>query len=619
MARAKTPEELEEERRLRAAQRNANSAASSQTSASQDQQSAAERAAAQEAARQRAAAAAATSAATNPGDSKTQSSRYRQDPDNPYSTNPYSEEEQNADEREGDALGLDSEEVRRRRQENAVAGEQGAAYKAASYRAGAAGRQRVGTIEDERRRALGLSAYQTEAARQGSIERVGSNVGQIDRSNIRDAEQFRNTQAGLISRLEAAERGEGPSLAQSQLRQATDRNLSQLMGMQAAVRGRATGALQQRQLMGAQSAAQQDAAIQSADLRMREQLAAREQLAGVAGQARGQDIGLRGQDIGLESTQAGMNLQREQFNTAAENARRAANTGYEQQANLANLASQNSTQALREQLAQQYMAQGMTQEEANRRAETEALNVALKQQEDANKRAHERYLTEEAQPGLGDQILGVASQAIGGAAMGAGAALASDVNAKTNIQPAGAIQPMGSNVPDLGVMEAKLKPMSEDDEAESFLSKFGKSLYKSDMGSTLGNGFKQMAYGLTNKLMGGSAPTPDVSSDMMGKTNVVSDKNKKMNAETKPKSESDEFLQSLKAYTWDYKNPMKHGSGRHLGVMAQDLEKTPYGRSMVFDTPDGKKVDAGKLANAAMASILSLDERLKAIESKKGK
>lgn len=85
------------------------------------------------------------------------------------------------------------------------------------------------------------------------------------------------------------------------------------------------------------------------------------------------------------------------------------------------------------------------------------------------------------------------------------------------------------------------------------------------------------------------------------------------------------FLDKLSAYSYEYKEGMKNkpnaGDGRYLGVMAQELEKAgPVGKSMVQTSPDGmKQVDYGKGMGTILAAQIQLNERLKAIEAKKGK
>jgi len=78
----------------------------------------------------------------------------------------------------------------------------------------------------------------------------------------------------------------------------------------------------------------------------------------------------------------------------------------------------------------------------------------------------------------------------------------------------------------------------------------------------------------------------------------------------------DEFLDSITGYKYNYKKPDRHGEGEHAGVMAQDLEKTEVGASLVEDTPEGKMVDFGKGFGAILASLAQVNDRLKIVEGK---
>ena len=51
-----------------------------------------------------------------------------------------------------------------------------------------------------------------------------------------------------------------------------------------------------------------------------------------------------------------------------------------------------------------------------------------------------------------------------------------------------------------------------------------------------------------------------------------------------------------------------------VGVMAQDLEKSPMGASFVKDTPKGKMVDYGHGLAAILASQANIHDRLRNLE-----
>jgi hypothetical protein len=66
-------------------------------------------------------------------------------------------------------------------------------------------------------------------------------------------------------------------------------------------------------------------------------------------------------------------------------------------------------------------------------------------------------------------------------------------------------------------------------------------------------------------------------------------------------------------YSYEYRNPNAPGAapGRHFGPMAQDLEQTPVGRSVVTTGPDGKKaVDTGRLTLVNSAAVGEQQRRI---------
>lgn len=113
-------------------------------------------------------------------------------------------------------------------------------------------------------------------------------------SNVDPA--FRNYQLGLAAQLQAQASGQGPSLAQMQLKQATDRTLNQSLGNIRAATGANAGlSARTAALAGAQGLGA--AANQSGQLRLQEQQTAQQQLANVAGAGRSGDLTANGQSI----------------------------------------------------------------------------------------------------------------------------------------------------------------------------------------------------------------------------------------------------------------------------------------------------------------------------------
>lgn len=81
----------------------------------------------------------------------------------------------------------------------------------------------------------------------------------------------------------------------------------------------------------------------------------------------------------------------------------------------------------------------------------------------------------------------------------------------------------------------------------------------------------------------------------------------------------EEFASKLKASKFKYKSPNgeSYQEGEITGVMAQDLEKSKLGKSMVMDSPKGKMVDLKKAVPATMAAVSEIMKRLKKLEEKK--
>lgn len=150
---------------------------------------------------------------------------------------------------------------------------------------------------------------------QDSLARGLANAGgraapQVD---ARAQDQMRAGQNSLISGLQAQAGGTGPSLAQNQLRAATDRNLSQALAVAQTAGAGNAGAL--RNVANQRAAIGQEAAGQSADLRLNEQMQAQNQLGQVLAGARGQDIALGSQNAQLQQGQNALNDNLVQFYT----------------------------------------------------------------------------------------------------------------------------------------------------------------------------------------------------------------------------------------------------------------------------------------------------------------
>jgi hypothetical protein len=75
----------------------------------------------------------------------------------------------------------------------------------------------------------------------------------------------------------------------------------------------------------------------------------------------------------------------------------------------------------------------------------------------------------------------------------------------------------------------------------------------------------------------------------------------------------DEMLMNVRPVSYEYKDP-RDGVGRQYGIIAQDLEKSPMGDSMVMNTPRGKMVDTRKAALGGLAALSDHHARLERLE-----
>jgi hypothetical protein len=96
-----------------------------------------------------------------------------------------------------------------------------------------------------------------------------------------------------------------------------------------------------------------------------------------------------------------------------------------------------------------------------------------------------------------------------------------------------------------------------------------------------------------------------------------SDENIKKDVALAP-DQIDQFLNDLTGYKFNYKDPERYGEGERIGVMAQDVEKSPVGEKMVENDERGaKNIDGGKALSAILASLGRLNEKVNTIEESK--
>lgn len=128
-------------------------------------------------------------------------------------------------------------------------------------------------------------------------------IPQINQSQAAIA-QNQGNQNALASQLLQQSQGQGPNLADLQLKAATDRQMQQQAGAVASQKG-ISPALAQRQIAEQGAQAQQQAAQASGQMRAQQQLASQGQLGGLYGQIGGQQLQNQGILQGAQQAQNG--------------------------------------------------------------------------------------------------------------------------------------------------------------------------------------------------------------------------------------------------------------------------------------------------------------------------
>lgn len=372
-------------------------------------------------------------------------------------------------------------------------------------------------------------------------------------------DQFRAQQMTLAQQLGQGAIGQGPSAAQAQLKLATDRNMSQSLALALGARGgNQAGAMKQAQMQRALIS--QEAGGQSAALAAQEQQAAQQSLGAVLAGGRGADIGLATDQAGLQQQTA---LQQGQFG---------------QQTALANAAATNTAAAQNADLTQGASA-------ANQAAANAAASQNAQLQQAANAQNLTSGIDQQAQK---DQMIS--------ALIGQGLTL-DEAKRQAEIQQA----------------QFNAKLLAEQDAAKRGVA----------MSSSAGAG---QALGQTAAAIGGVIAT--AASDRRVKRDIrpgerrlgellssTSDERAKTDVHEAARPLG-ELLGAAGAHDYRYKDPGKpmRGEGRFVSPMAQELERTAIGRSMVRDTPDGKIVDYGKGLGAMLSGLGWVHRRLAALE-----
>jgi hypothetical protein len=412
----------------------------------------------------------------------------------------------------------------------------------------------------------------------------------------------RGDQERMLDYIKAVAEGNLGGGRKTLAQQAQEQSLAQIQASStAAARSGASPALQ-RAAMYQGGAASQQAAASGALASMKEQQDAQRLALQAAGQMRTQDIqqAVAAQQGLLSSTQA---------------------------------------ESMKKEMTAKYIALGLSDREAERRANMALEAMRMQSWESQQGRAMQQSAIDQS---FWNSLLG------GGIAAG-GALLAafSDKRGKKDIERAdmrryltscagaktGITDTTGflddlydepgvvvSNVDEPGVAGTKATPATTADNSAKYkaaggaLTSFGTSIMAQgknaaqDMIQAAGEKNQERMNDLFNSLMsmpGGTyaEAAPAAVSDMSAKEG---------------ETPVNDFMDALQAYRYRYKEPEKHGRGERIGVMAQDMEKSKLGDSLIVKDSKGLRhidMDPQKFNPLVLASLADLNKRLRKVES----
>lgn len=466
-----------------------------------------------------------------------------------------------------------------------------------------------------------IGAAQIDPVERAEAERIqAERVGAVDpvtgqRIDTGNQDQVRARQMDLLSMLEAAAAGRGgPSPAELMLQRAAERSAAQQFGMAQAARGQSAGSALRQAMMGAANIHAQQSA-DAAILRAQEQDQARRSLIGALEATRGADIGIATQQAQLLQ-QAGLQNQQTALARTLEQARlgQAASTANQEAALRASLANQQAYNTRAIQQAQFTQQADLANQDARLRADlanqsaynTRAIQQAqLGQQaalanQDADLRAalanQQAYNTARLQQAqLDSRASEFGADAANRAALEQ--ARLAGVAGQANLQ-----SQLDTTRMDDAYQEALRRAML--DSQQQAIS--GSSA--AAQAAAAAQGAKMQFYG--NMIGAGAQALPALA--------ALSDKRRKKLVKDMDEDDLEEFLGALRAKSYEYKDPDEPGAarGRRYGIMAQDLEKSRVGKSLVRTGPGGSKmIDVPQAVGAVLAALKSVHDRAKASEA----
>jgi hypothetical protein len=433
------------------------------------------------------------------------------------------------------------------------------------------------------------------------------------------ANTARGQQQDALALQRQAARGQAPSVAQLQMQQGMENAVASQQSQAASARGPAALAMAQSQAAGNIAAAQQNTAAQTAQLRAGEMAQARNEYAQGASGIRSGDVSQQGvyqqgQNIAGQQAQAQAQMQAQQNALNQQGWLQAQGLG--QQGQLGS--EQAGIGVMNQNLTAQVQGQQLNSENYNKAQELyqKQLEGNAERDQKTNKGLFDSavsaigsvagaFLSDEREKRdispVGDE-----DSDEGGASRGAGAKptsfqrMAQQGNNMAAMYPGG---PMGS----MAMSDRRAKQDAYEAGAEDM---------QSQMRAMFGApGPAQEKAAHDSFQWGHGAPGGDPRMSDAEAAGLARDADRMQAEQAAMYGAPSQMLDQLDPYAFKY----KPGTGmdpneQHYGVMAQDLERSPMGASLVRDTPDGKMVDTKKATMANMAAATDLHDRVKALE-----
>lgn len=425
--------------------------------------------------------------------------------------------------------------------------------------------------------------------------------------NTQETAQDRAQQQSLAASLQATINGTTPSAADISLRQATDRNVANQYALAASASGMNAGLAERQAMLGASDINAQATATGAAQ-RAQEIQSAQSQLAGLLGTT-------ASQDAGLSTTQA--QLTQQQI---------LANAGFQNTATMTQAQLDAATAQLNTQQANTVnLANASNQLQAGTTTATLAQQIAL-----ANAGAQNTTSQTNAQLSNQTGIANAGNTTSASQATAANQTSAANTSATLAAQIAEA---NAKNQSDQNTTQATLNQQASTGNAANALSAdqtnttatltqqqqdaLAKQNAAANALTASGQGVTAAGDAATAKAAAAKA-TGDLITGLVG-AGAKSDRRAKENITDANQSDLAKLLKDLgspKAY--DYKEPDSVGAapGRNFGPLAQDIERSRIGKSIVKDTSDGKMVDVNRALLVALAALGHVDKRVRGLEGR---